>query len=811
MTNTNVNNNANTNVNNNANTNVNNNANTNNENNYMNGELAIGFDELVMVGEELLRVVRSNATTYHIYDTTIQSVTPFIQQVIGDCKCNMHEKVGYEVNVVTVEVYVSISGIFDGWLYEGVTGWDQTFQIRDKLEVMGIFLPAVEVERQYALWMKGFEAADTTDYFCVDNTEGDEMLTNVVQQSKKAVTSNTNVMEKQVMRKSEQLIAESVIPMLFANMMVGAIYNEKAIAAKQVIAASMFKTMYYLVDSAVTVDTFCDEYHQSLSYFLTRNRDKVTAEELLMEDENYTVALTILTDLGFMEDVLGSGVYTVSQKFVDMCSVSEKTAPLTTMIDDNNRRVFKIKGNKVQPSKLMNKAMAYLERTGFSNDVDMTAIVNIVKSQHPKLDIWKDIKGSMNGINGMHSDAVYYSEQKGDKRGRMYHVAHAGCNPQGDDYNRSIYRLAAESIVKIDSPEYVYFMNELEEAAGKDPKYMATEYLMRVGKSPVKALSTFLQSKSVDSPFMYVRLARDFVKFQEHGECDVRVPMGLDAKCSGTQILAILAGNKELMKATGFTPKKVFDPYALCAIQMDMAGIDRNAMKTPYMAIQYGGGEAALIGQKDYMAVMAAAGVDDPTEAAKLTINAVKRVLGKKIIGLQEYIAEQVAGIMLRTGKANVVYKHIDGQIVDLKVCGKVKITDGFTSIRYTQNTIISFGSQVNDTGMTVSDGVPCADEYSRTFMVNYIQGIDALIARTVASLAEDAGIEGYVSIHDCFRTSLKDTPKLKALICRAYEIIFVENDPIAHLCEQLGIDMPAVSRELTSEMIYMPEAYFFC
>ena len=166
MTNTNVNNNANTNVINTANTNVN-----NNENNYMNGELAIGFDALVMVGEELLRVVRSNATTYHIYDTTIQSVTPFIQQVIGDCKCNMHEKVGYEVNVVTVEVYVSISGIFDDWLYEGVTGWDQTFQIRDKLEVMGIFLPAVEVERQYALWMKGFEAADTTDYFFVDNAE----------------------------------------------------------------------------------------------------------------------------------------------------------------------------------------------------------------------------------------------------------------------------------------------------------------------------------------------------------------------------------------------------------------------------------------------------------------------------------------------------------------------------------------------------------------------------------------------------------------------------------------------------------------
>lgn len=712
--------------------------------------------QMLMIGEELLCVRKAHDTMYIVNDATQAYVQAYVHQVVGNIACDtVVTQEGNDVHVTLKEVDMMACG------------------------------PVLNDEQEIC-----------------------DMLESIDATVKPVVKLPV---EKQVMRKSEQLIAESVIPMLFANMMVNDIYNEKAIAAKQVIAASMFKTMYYLVDSAVTIDTFCDEYHQSLSYFLTRNRDKVTAEELLMEDENYTVALTILTDLGFMEDVLDSGVYTVSQKFVDMCSVSEKTAPLTTMIDDNNRRVFKIKGNKVQPSKLMNKAMAYLERTGFSNDVDMTAIVNIVKSQHPKLDIWKDIKGSMNGINEMHSDAVYYSEQKGDKRGRMYHVAHAGCNPQGDDYNRSIYRLAVESIVKIDSPEYVYFMNELEEAAGKDPKYMATEYLMRVGKSPVKALSTFLQSKSVDSPFMYVRLARDFVKFQEHGECDVRVPMGLDAKCSGTQILAILAGNKELMEATGFTPKKVFDPYALCAIQMDMAGIDRNAMKTPYMAIQYGGGETALVNQKDYMAVMAAAGVDDPTEAAKLTINAVKRVLGKKIIGLQEYMAEQVAGIMLRTGKANVVYKHIDGQIVDLKVCGKVAITDNFTSIRYTQNTIISFGSQLNNTGMTVSDGVPSAEEYARTFMVNYIQGIDALIARTVASLAEDAGIEGYVSIHDCFRTSLKDTPKLKALICRAYEIIFVENDPIAHLCEQLGIDMPVVSRELTSEMIYMPEAYFFC
>lgn len=617
-----------------------------------------------------------------------------------------------------------------------------------------------------------------------------------------ATNTMANHMSKHTMRKSEQLTAESVVPQLFADIMLRDMYSTCTIANKQVIAASMFKTMFMLEDSIHTVESFNVQFEGCFKYMVARNRDM----GIMLEVEGVLESLVLM---GFMEEL--GGVFYVSQKFYDACHVSEKTAPLTAMIDDTNRRVSQVKGGKVSPSKLLDKAMRFLEATPFSAEMDMATIVNLVKAQTPELSIWKDVKGSMNGINEMHIGVNHYSEQKADKRARMYHVAHAGTNPQGDDYNRSIYKLNVESIVKKTDEAYTYFMNELEEAAGKDPKYMATDYLMRVGKSPVRALKTFLESKGVDSPFMYIRLARYFVTFEETGECDVRVPMGLDAKCSGTQILAILAGNKQLLEATGFTNKKVFDPYALCAIQMDMAGIDRNAMKTPYMAIQYGGGVTALVNQKDYMQVMFDAGIEDNEEAANITIEAVKRVLGNKIIGLQDYMSEQIAKIMEDSGKTNVVYKHIDGFPVDLQVCGKVELTATFTSIRYTQNTIISFGSQLKNTGLTVSDKTPNADEYARTFMVNYIQGIDALIARTVASLACDAGIEGYVSIHDCFRTALKDTPKLKALICRAYEIIFVENDPIAHLCDQLGIDMPHVSKELTSEMIYNTDAYFFC
>ena len=136
--------------------------------------------QMLMIGEELLCVRKAHDTMYIVNDATQAYVQAYVHQVVGNIACDtVVTQEGNDVHVTLKEVdlmacgpvYVSIFGIFDSWLYEGVTGWDQTFQIRDKLEAMGIFLPVAEVERQYALWEKGFEATDTTDHFGVDSAE----------------------------------------------------------------------------------------------------------------------------------------------------------------------------------------------------------------------------------------------------------------------------------------------------------------------------------------------------------------------------------------------------------------------------------------------------------------------------------------------------------------------------------------------------------------------------------------------------------------------------------------------------------------
>jgi hypothetical protein len=363
----------------------------------------------------------------------------------------------------------------------------------------------------------------------------------------------------------------------------------------------------------------------------------------------------------------------------------------------------------------------------------------------------------------------------------------------------------------------------LGEAAGKHAKFMQHEYLMRVARSPAKALQTFLVDKqneeldvdstmdwkTVSAPFTYVRLALDYAKFQETGSCVCKVPMGLDAKCSGTQILAILAGNMELLQATGFSAYKVADPYMLCAKALG-DGATRDLMKQPYMVVQYGGGAKSLITNSKLMAFMDRCGYD-MDKGSKRVIAAVKQVLGKRIVSMQDGIAQAVADKMKATDSTSLQYKHLDGQVVNYQVCEMVEITAYYTEVRYTQATVIGFGSKEQCTGLSVSTGIPSAEEFARTFMVNFVQGVDALVARTVAAFAKDAGLKGYVSIHDCFRTELADAPLLMQVIRDAYNHLFVKHDILAHLAKQIGFDTCSTQRILTSEMVYEDNAYFFC
>ena len=547
--------------------------------------------------------------------------------------------------------------------------------------------------------------------------------------------------------------------------------------------------------------------------------------------------------------------FQMTDAWVELVTTKDTSIPFTTRVTDENRRKPFVKGGKVKPSKLLKSTIEFLQDTEYHVDASMVAVIKKVlelkrfNGEQMPLAI-KQEEHVWNSAVAMALQDVLFSDYFADNRGRLYHVACAGPNPQSSDFARCLYSHNVENFVnKLNddgstTEAYNMFIAELDDIAGGYWNKAST--LTRVAQNPAGWLSRILSMskdgveiegeivKAPKKPFTYVRLALDWFTFETTGACDSRVGFGLDAKCSGTQYLAFIAGNMEMARATGLVDSetKASDPYQLSLVELmkllsksSMNPSDeikdaylnpkagRNFIKTPYMAVQYGGGFGALTGNKDfcdYVVNKLEVDIDKLEGFAVLCVDAVHAALGEKI---NLFINQTMAAVKAKCealSKPYFTYKHTDGLTV-LKPCFPSRdICEAF-SIRVDSQTRVIFGQQLDNKPWTIRESNPTTDEFVRTFVVNYIQGIDALVARTVAKYAKDAGLRGFTSIHDCFRCCLADAPKMMEVIRAAYVEIFVKNNQFESLSKQLGGINMFHENIVTEELLDSEHAYYFC
>ena len=537
----------------------------------------------------------------------------------------------------------------------------------------------------------------------------------------------------------------------------------------------------------------------------------------------------------------------MSETWVEMVTTKDSAIPFTEQVTTESRRKPFVKGGKVKPSKLMKEAIEFLQDTAYHVDSKMAEVIKSMLEQRQfsgaglPVAIQQELHVWNNAVSMLHQDQLF-SDYFGDNRGRLYHVACAGPNPQSSDFARCLYSHNIENWVdKLNedgstSEAYNMFMAELSDIAGGD--WTTARYLTRVAQNPAGALAQILNMSKEQNPpkkpFTYVRLALDWFEFETTGKCDSRVGFGLDAKCSGTQYLAFIAGNMEMARATGLVDSetKASDPYQLSLVAlMDLLNksslnlsdsvketylnpkAGRNFIKTPYMAVQYGGGKAALLGNKDFCQYATQQLQIHSTKLdmfAETCVAAVHIALGDKINLFIEQVQKAVEAKCEELGKEYFTYRHTDGLTV-LKPCFPSRdICDAF-SIRVDGQTRVIFGQQQENKPWTIRESNPTKDEFVRTFVVNYIQGIDALVARTVAKFAKAAGLRGFTSIHDCFRCCLADAPRMMEVIRKAYIEIFVKNNQFEALAKQIGGINMYHTNIVTEELLMSEHAYYFC
>lgn len=612
----------------------------------------------------------------------------------------------------------------------------------------------------------------------------------------------------------------------------------------------------------------------------------IQSERIMSENPDVQIVNTkmldivsVMLDAGIIEYVEHEGIdynivvpsRSVYNTFFKVSALTPQYEPIKKTTDRRTRQASPrskkdhlaslaiIKGGKANPNAKLKSAIDFLQTTPFMLDEAQLLIINELYMDRqleqelaerldedgmndPELTLASN-RFVVDACNTIDATQYLYSEHGTCKRGRIMPLCFGAPNLQTADLCRSLYNVVSTQPVMPDHPGIQFFKNEMKEAAGK--LVLNSKVIRNIAENAVDFLKCALRGQvRADEPFKLVKMCREWMSAQvawKAGEGYIfSTPVGLDAKSSGTQILAILAGDAVVADRCGVTTvartdaeRKEVDPYSESGRVVRQATgymFDRNDMKTPYMAIQYGGSWKAIFKQKAFKKSCAKQGLhtdEEVAEMAKQCATLVKQSPGHKINGLISSIEYNVVKKCKELGVENFTYKHLDGFLVsttDMKEisagwAGEIQLSRGDR-----RSAPVRFGLVNPETNEGTWKISICADmdEFVRKFVVHFVQGIDAMLARTVANKAKEAGIEGYATIHDCFRTCVADAEKLLPIIQAAYLELFSNGDIIKHLESQIGklegyVDSEnafvpyTVGKPIDASLFTEANSYYFC
>ena len=593
--------------------------------------------------------------------------------------------------------------------------------------------------------------------------------------------------------------------------------------------------------------------------------------------EKLQSGLELAIEAGLIDHNAETGTIKHSMKYLGSCISRTGIMHRVEPINVDNRRKERVKGRsnprKDGTSKAVREAMEYIESQAQLVNVRLLNIINMFV-EHCSVQgyaipaVLQESGHVIHGCNKLADHEAIYSEYFQDLRGRMYQFAHCGPNPQAADMSKALCYHTVQNWVQKGSVQHEMFLNEFfGEVIGNTDSVWATEaYIRRMIANPVGALTYAFSSfeydldeqgqmqydekgnlKYIKAPgdlpfkkfFSYIDMCFSWVEFEDNGQADVRFGFGPDAKCSGAQIFAILAGCETMAKACGLVTGydvKPADPYNMSAQEVNKITqgirnknlvpsrtITRNEIKTPFMAIQYGGGVPALR-YKKFEPTMEALGIEEQHRdkfCKDVVIEGINNAMGPVIGSFINCLRSAVADYCQEHDVDYFDYRHVDGFLCTKKGEANVQMTELPFIINYGgEGTGVIFGSQKTNTGWMVASrtsGILQRENFIYYFPVHFIQGLDAVIARGIALGAKKAGLRGYSTIHDQFRVCLEDAPRLRSEVIPAvYEELFLNNDPVAHLGKQIQRELvwgnPLEGRKtvVSKEILFSNDAYYF-
>ncbi len=467
----------------------------------------------------------------------------------------------------------------------------------------------------------------------------------------------------------------------------------------------------------------------------------------------------------------------IGTKLQELMETSKERYAPTLATNKIERRFPMYAPEKGQVSPLTIEAIEALESVNFTIDQYMVDLANLVQTKTGG-SLKDDEAYVLAGCNEMDAEHAYNSEFKADRRSRLYQAACHGPNGQASDRSRALMDLAGVTTDYDVTTVRKAILAEMEDMLGKsDLKTAAKE---RKALGDVQFIITNLQTKGVKKPWSFVKAARIMSELQAGNRPYIGMAVGLDAKCSGPQLGALMSGDQLVAAACGFSNITVDDAYELAIQELDKAGFKgftRGGVKKSYMGIFYGQGYAAFTQieallaaeQFEIVEILYPTGVAND-DTAKRFHAAITNSFGKQMKIIRDRFKSFAGKIEGRTS-----HFMPDG----FKVAMNYKVKHNIF------NTAIEFGVDSPDVTVTTSESTHKfikfavktlevhTGDFVRNGFVNMIQATDALIAKLIIVNLKRLGAQHIIAVHDCFRVNVTETHLLERAIINAYTQLF--------------------------------------
>ena len=415
---------------------------------------------------------------------------------------------------------------------------------------------------------------------------------------------------------------------------------------------------------------------------------------------------------------------------------------------------------------------------------------------------------TMNAVQKFKDRERFYIPWSFDYRGRAYPIP-AFLTPQDTDFGKSLIRFSNESPVTFDSIKWLAFQVATTYGKDKDTWDERQQWVLdnkqlieNVAKDPIEFLPDW---EGAEEPWQFLAAC------DEYYHCVIlkdRVTTGLcvatDATCSGLQILAGLAMDKETAHLVNVLPSdRPQDAYAVVA-EKSKPNIpeilhehwDRKCCKRVVMTIPY---NAKPFSNRTYIRdALNDKGIEISKEDLTIVVQAVRDAMLDVVPGpmaVMKWIEDEVGKAIKRGDKylrwttpsdfevnQRLMKKQVE--TVDLKLLGRCRLTVATKD-----------GAQVD------------RNRHKAATAPNLIHSLDATLLH-LSAIRFDAPI---ALIHDSVLCRATDMSLLSTIVRETYMYLFAENDYLTAFAKQIGAETePPIIGDLEPESV-IDSTYFFC